>query len=159
MESEQRSRWIKMLASVFFLGYSPVASGTVGTLGGVFLYLLVQNFVWMQAALILVLFFAGVRLCTEAEKAFKERDSHFIVIDEVLGFLITMFGFVHPSWLLITIGFFINRAFDICKPYPLRKLEDLRGGWGVMLDDVGAGIYSNILLRVILAVLTQTSIL
>ncbi len=143
---------IKAGASALFLGYCPVASGTVGTLGGVLLYLIIQQSFWLQVALISGLFFAGVWLSTRAEKIFGEKDPSRIVIDEVLGFLVTMLGIPSSVWPVLVMAFVLNRFFDIWKPFPLRKLEELPGGWGVMLDDVGAGVYSNLVLRVILAI-------
>jgi phosphatidylglycerophosphatase A len=119
---------------------------------GVLLYLAVRHFFWLQVALILALFFLGSILSSKAEQLFKERDSHRIVVDEVMGFLITMFGMGRVDWPILVVAFLLNRACDIWKPFPIRKLEDLPGGWGIMLDDFGAGIYSNMILRVILAI-------
>ena len=152
MSAKQTDTLVKVIASVFFLGYVPVASGTVGTLVGLLLVLAARNALWVYAALTVVLFAVGIWASAEAEVIFKERDSHFIIIDEVVGFLITMFGIHNRGWLILMIGFVLNRVFDILKPFPLRRWEDLPRGWGVMMDDVGAGIYSNLTLRILLAV-------
>jgi phosphatidylglycerophosphatase A len=81
-----------------------------------------------------------------AEIILGRTDSPLIVIDEIAGFLTAMF-MVPPGWLFIVSGFLIFRVFDIVKPWPLKRLEALHGGPGVMLDDVGAGIYTNLLLQ------------
>ncbi len=149
-------RWkdwvVKAGASAGFVGYCPVASGTAGTLVGLLLFLLIQGSLWLHGAVLTLVFFAGVALSTRAERLYKEKDSHRIVIDEVAGFLVTMLGFSHVSWPVLAVAFVLNRVFDIFKPFGLRRLEKAPAGWGVMLDDVGAGIYSNLLLRGILAI-------
>ncbi len=144
--------WIKFFATVGFIGYCPVASGTAGTLVGLGMYVLVGRYFLLHLALTLVLLFFGVWLSSRAEQIFKEHDSHLIVVDELVGYLVTMLGIFDYSWHVLAIGFLLNRVFDIFKPFPLRKLEELPAGWGVMMDDVGAGILSNIVLRIILAV-------
>ena len=140
---------IKLAVTVFFLGYCPIASGTLGAFAGLLLFLGIKGYFWLQIALILGLLFIGAWLSTLAEDIFHEKDSHRIVLDEVVGFLITMVGIAHPSWAVLIIGFVLNRIFDIYKPFPLKSLEKIPGGWGVMLDDVGAGIYANLALRLL----------
>ena len=144
---------IKLAASFFFLGYAPVASGTVGALGAVPLYWIMPKALWLYAAVTAVLFFLGVWVCTRAEQVFGKKDSSRIVIDEVVGFLVTMAGISSRSWLVIAIGFLLSRFFDIWRPYPVNKLESCPHGWGVMLDDVAAGVYANLALRAIMKIL------
>ena len=144
--------WVKLAASVFFIGYCPFGSGTLGSVAGLLLFLLVQGYFWLQFALVIGLLCLGIWLCTLAEGVFKEKDSHKIVLDEVVGILITLLGVPILGWPVLLMGFFLNRMFDIYKPFGIRKLENIPGGWGVMLDDVGAGLYSNLALRVILAI-------
>jgi len=79
------------------------------------------------------------------------KDSYRVVIDEVAGMFISVL-FVPPDWKWMLIGFVLFRFFDIAKPLYIRRLEALKGGWGVMLDDVLAGIYANILLQIIILV-------
>ena len=85
----------------------------------------------------------------EAEKVFKKKDSRLIVIDEMAGFLVTLF-LIPWNAKSIAAGFFLFRLIDIVKPFPIRRLERLPGGWGVVTDDVLAGIYANAILRVIM---------
>ena len=150
---------IKFLASGFGLGYSPVAPGTMGTLGGLFLYLLLPaNMLWVHAGVIVLLFFCGVWAATRVEQFLKEKDAQIIVLDEVVGFLIAVFFLPRDSWLILPAGFVLFRLFDIFKPFPLQRLERIPKGWGVMLDDVGAGTYTNLILRVMLVVFSRVSL-
>ncbi len=87
--------------------------------------------------------------CGAAEIIFSKRDSERIVIDEISGFLVAM-GFYPPEPMYVLLGFILFRFFDIAKPFPIKKLETLGGGYGVVADDVVAGIYSNLALRVCL---------
>jgi phosphatidylglycerophosphatase A len=89
---------------------------------------------------------AGIWAAGHAELILGQKDSPSIVIDEIAGFLTAMF-MVPSGWSFIVPGFLLFRMFDIIKPWPLRRLEELHGGPGVMLDDVGAGVYTNIMLQ------------
>ncbi len=138
---------IVFLASGVYTGYSPFASGTVGTLVGIPLYLMLPHR-QPPLYLILTLLFIGaaIRLSHKAEIIFDAHDSGRIVIDEIAGFLVAMF-LLPASWGYILAAFFIFRAFDVAKPPPVRYLEKLPGGYGVVLDDVMAGIYTNLVLQ------------
>lgn len=158
MNSSRRRGWgIKLLAGVFGLGYSPIAPGTFGAAGGVggliLLGVLFPGFVpgsWSNLGagyliFLAVFFLAGVHLSSRAEKEWRRRDDHRIVIDEAFSVFITYLALpVTP--LILVAGFVLNRVFDVAKPFPIRKLEKLPAGWGVMLDDLAAGIYSRIAL-------------
>jgi phosphatidylglycerophosphatase A len=100
---------------------------------------------------IVALTFAGTWAATRVERLFRRKDPKPVVIDEVVGQLITLlFVPFSASLRVIVIGFFVFRAFDILKPYPIRRLESFRGGIGIMADDVLAGVYGSILMLVIL---------
>jgi len=159
--SRRRGRGVKLLAGVFGLGYSPVAPGTVGAAGGVGGLLLLRwafpGFVpgsWPELSagyliFLAVFFLAGVQLSTRAEKEWRQRDDHRIVIDEAFSVFITFLALpVTP--LILAAGFILNRVFDVAKPFPIRKLERLPAGWGVMADDLMAGIYSRIALGLLI---------
>ena len=90
-------------------------------------------------------------MSTLAVKIYKNKDPGQIVIDEVCGYLFTMI-LIPFGWVNVIAGFFLFRALDILKPYPIRKLEKLRDGYGVVLDDVLAGIYANILMQIFIRV-------
>jgi phosphatidylglycerophosphatase A len=158
-----------LIATGLFSGYSPWASGTAGTAVGLLLYLIPG----MEAPLtlsiaIIIGFFAGVwssarvaavvghRLTRSAELAkaafqkdtakdeHKTADPSIVVIDEIVGMWITLL-FLPKTIPVMIIGFFAFRAMDIIKPQPARYLEHVPNGWGIMLDDVIAGVYANLL--------------
>ena len=142
-------KWaIKFIATGFFAGYSPFVSGTTGSLVGIAIYLSLRSLPYHHYLLLVVLlFFLAVWICREAESIFKEKDSGKIVIDEIVGFLGAMFLLPFESKFIVA-SFLLFRFFDWWKPFPIRKLEKLKGGWGVMLDDVLAGVYANIVLQI-----------
>ena len=141
-------RFVVFFATGCYAGYAPGAPGTFGTLVAIPLCYLLSRLSWVYAIFPLGLFTGfAVWMSAEAEKVFKKKDSGLIVIDEVAGFLVTLI-FIPWSAKNVVIGFFLFRAMDIVKPFPIRSLETkLPGGWGVVGDDVLAGIYANVALR------------
>jgi phosphatidylglycerophosphatase A len=141
---------IKLFATGFGFGYSPVASGTAGTAIGIPLYFVLSHFsgiVYLCATIAFTIF--SIFIADRAEKLFQKKDDGRIVIDEIVGFLWTM-NFVSPSLIHIVFGFVMFRLFDIFKPYPARYFQDrLPGGYGIVMDDVAAGIYANIMLLIL----------
>ena len=140
---------ICVVFSTFFgVGYVPGAPGTAGTLGAVgvvYLLSLAGGAVFYSAftlGLILVSFIAADR-CVPI---FKREDPPEVVIDEVCGFLVCMF-LVPLNPVNLALGFFLFRFFDIAKPFPIRKAENLPGGYGIVMDDVLAGVYGNLCLQ------------
>jgi phosphatidylglycerophosphatase A len=130
-----------------YAGRFPVAPGTAGTIVGIFLYAVMKNLApGPYFTLCILISLLGTWAAGRAESILGTKDSASIVIDEIAGFLLAMF-MVPTSWGFIAAGFLLFRAFDIVKPWPLRRLHELHGGLGVMLDDIGAGIYTNILLQ------------
>ena len=134
------------IATVFGIGYVPVAPGTFGSAAGLALWMLLPASVAVQGATIVALFVMGSIAGNAAERHFGRTDPRHVVIDEVMGMLITLFlnsvG-VRGAFL----GFLIFRAADVIKPYPADRLERLHGGVGVMADDAMAAIYANLALR------------
>ena len=138
------------IATAFGIGYFPFAPGTVGSAVGLLLWALLPQEPAAQAAAILALFAVGSWCGTVAERHFGGTDPGPVVIDEVMGMLITLF--MHPvGWPGALTAFFLFRAFDILKPYPADRLEHLPGGVGVMADDGMAAIYANLTLWALLA--------
>jgi phosphatidylglycerophosphatase A len=130
-----------------YAGRFPVAPGTAGTIVGIFLYAVMKNLApGPYFALFILISLLGTWAAGRAESLLGTKDSASIVIDEIAGFLLAMF-MVPTSWGFVAAGFLLFRAFDIVKPWPLRRLQDLHGGPGVMLDDIGAGIYTNLVLQ------------
>ena len=148
------TRLAVFLATAGYSGYFPIAPGTVGSAVGLIVYLIVW---WtassgVEVSLIVGLFAAGVWAGTIAERYFGGIDPGPIVLDEVVGMLITL-AFVPVNLYGALAGFFLFRLFDVIKPFPAGRLEKLHGGLGVMADDAMAAIYGNISLRVLVALL------
>lgn len=142
------TRLAVFIATVGYCGYFPFAPGTVGSAAGLVFYLLVW---WtgspiVEVGLIAALFAVGVWAGTPAERYFGGVDPGPIVIDEVVGMLITL-AFIPVGWTGALAGFFIFRVYDVIKPYPAGRLEALHGGFGVMADDAMAAVYANVSLR------------
>lgn len=132
----------KALATALGAGYSPVAPGTCGTLVTAPLaYALAPLAVWQFALVVLAVIAVGIWAAERADRAWGTHDSGRIVIDEVAGYLATMTLVDRGHWVPLAVGFVVFRALDIIKPPPIRWLdENLPGGWGVVLDDVAAGV-------------------
>ena len=144
--------FVLLMATFFYFGKSPFAPGTVGTLGGVILYFLLQSLgvsAAVYAIFLIALIFFSVWVSTRAAHYLGEKDPSAVVIDEVAGFLVTMYGIPQYGWIIVT-GFILNRILDIYKPFPAMQIQELKGGWGIVLDDVISSFYANLLLRLIL---------
>jgi phosphatidylglycerophosphatase A len=134
------------LATVFGVGYIPIAPGTFGSLAGLLLWVLLPESPIAQLLAIVMLFVAGSWSGSIAERHFGRTDPGEVVIDEVMGMLITLF--LNPvGWRGATVAFFVFRAADVVKPYPANQLEKLPGGIGVMADDGMAAVYANVAVR------------
>jgi phosphatidylglycerophosphatase A len=144
------SRFFLILATGFGVGYSPIAPGTLGTLIAIPIYYFLSEIPLPLYEITLIGFlFLSVWISENAEKFFRKKDDPRIVIDEIIGFLITMF-WIPKTTRFILIGFFLFRFFDILKPFPIRLIDKrLKGGFGVVLDDVIAGVYANVILYII----------
>jgi len=140
--------FIIFFSTGFYSGYCPVAPGTAGTLIGVCFFWCFSKFPPSLYFITTGAFtFLAVWIADGAENVFQKKDAPLIVIDEISGFLVTM-SLAPWSWFNVGVGFFIFRFFDIIKPFPGRWVEKrLPGGWGIVLDDVIAGIYANIILQ------------
>ncbi len=150
-----RMRVSVFLASMFGSGFFPFASGTFTTLViGVPLCLVGLLWTPWVPLLALLLCCAGVPLAARAERILGRKDSGIITIDEAAGFLVTMVA-VPLTPLYLGVGFVLFRFFDIFKPPPINMLQNLPRGWGVMMDDVVAGIYANLILQILRYVLTM----
>lgn len=138
-------RFFKMMASGLGAGYSPVASGTAGSLVAIPLVLLLLPLpMTTYLATVITFTFLAIWVSDHAQLIYKQHDSHYIVIDEIVGMLFTFVG-QEPHWLTIVTGLILFRAFDIWKPFPCRRIDQrVKGGLGIVLDDVVAGIYANI---------------
>ena len=142
-------RIAKITATFFGIGYFPAAPGTVATAVGAGLAFMLSGHGWAYVAVTAVVVIAGIPLCGHVEKALGQKDPGIIVLDEVAGILIAMAG-LPMTWPVVISVFFLFRAFDMFKIYPVNKCEALPGGWGIMLDDVMAGVYANLVMRIAL---------
>jgi phosphatidylglycerophosphatase A len=149
IENSAINKVILLLSSGTYLGYIPIASGTFGSLWGLPLFywlsglFLSTQFFFITGSIFLAVFLAG-----KSEKIWRKKDPSQVVIDEIVGYMTAMFGLTF-SWKIAVLGFVLFRAMDIFKPYPIRKIDQrIPGGWGIVLDDVLAGIYCQIILRV-----------
>ena len=133
------------IVSCGFLGCSPFAPGTVGTLGGVAIAWALRGtgamFPWWVALACVLLYAISAPLGPWAEQYAGRKDPGIFVMDEVIGYLVTIAWFTGPSYLAMGVAFFVFRFFDIFKPPPARQMEHLPGGHGIILDDVFAGVW------------------
>ena len=142
------------LATCGPVGYVPLAPGTAGSLVGLACYGAVRLLGgdWTQLALAAAVTGCGVWAATAAERHFGRSDPGHVVIDEVAGMLLTLL-WLPVTWQGAAAGFCLFRLFDVVKPFPARRLERLRGGWGIMADDIAAAAYAHVALRILLPAL------
>lgn len=137
------NRVIRVIATGFGSGYCPYLPGTAGSLVAVLISYYCRFELWQ----ILLLSFFGVYICQKAELLLQQHDSPHIVFDEFCGIFIATWKAASP--LAFLTAFILFRLFDMLKPYPINKLQELSGGWGVMADDIGAGIAARVILGLI----------
>jgi phosphatidylglycerophosphatase A len=158
--TERRTGWAIWIATAAGAGYFPVAPGTAGSAVGVVLVVVLARLhlggTWasvLLGAVSVSLFALGVWAAGEAEKFFGCVDPRQVVIDEVVGQMLTFLLIPHATWKWLLGGFLLFRAFDIVKPFPARQAERIPRGWGIMVDDVVAGLYGIAALTVLKLVL------
>jgi phosphatidylglycerophosphatase A len=152
-EKRPAAVWI---ATCLGTGFAPIAPGTFGSLWGLGLVVVIGRLPTPQPWKSMILALAALGLCAigigaagEAEKFFGRKDPGQVVIDEVVGQMITLLARPDASWEWLLAGFVLFRALDILKPFPARRLERAPAGWGIMLDDVAAGVYGLIALTIL----------
>jgi len=134
------------VATVGGIGYAPIAPGTFGSVAGLALWWVLPPRTVVHAVAIIALFVVGSWAGSVAEAHFGRIDPAQVVIDEVMGVVITLF--LNPvGWAGALLAFLLFRLFDVIKPYPSNRLEKLHGGVGVMADDGMAAVYANVALR------------
>jgi phosphatidylglycerophosphatase A len=141
-----------LIATAGYVGYAPIAPGTAGAAVGLVAYAAIRatGSATLEVFAILAVLVIGTWSADRVERRFG-KDPGLVVIDEVVGMLVTL-AFIDLTLPGVVIGFLVFRVFDIIKPFPAGRLENLHGGPGIMLDDVVAGLYGNILLRVLIAI-------
>jgi phosphatidylglycerophosphatase A len=142
------------IATCGYLGYVPVAPGTFGSAAGLVVFAAVR---WsgspaLELAVIILLFAVGVWSANAAERHFGGVDPAPVILDEVVGMLVTL-AFLPVNITGAIVGFLLFRLFDVVKPWPANRLEALHGGLGVMADDAMAGVYGNVAMRLLVVAL------
>jgi phosphatidylglycerophosphatase A len=137
--------FLKLIGSGLGTGYSPLASGTVGSFAALLIWILLPSLsALQQASLIVVTFFIGVPICTQMEAEYGHDPSQ-ATFDEFVGQWVSLFLLPKtPAYLAAS--FILFRALDVWKPFPARDSQKLPGGWGIMVDDLIVGVYVCILL-------------
>ncbi len=154
---KQKQDIFTVLSTLLGIGFIPFMPGTFGTLAGVIVYLSIPE-AWLNyfpllyyyISAIVALYFIGVYITGKAEKKLG-HDSGSIVFDEFVGYMICVM-FLPKSYLLAIYTFAIFRVFDIAKPQPIRLTQKLKGGWGVMTDDVLAAVFTNLFMQIMIRI-------
>jgi phosphatidylglycerophosphatase A len=141
------------IATCGYIGYAPVAPGTFGSAAGLLVFMAVRSTgsYAAEGAAIVILFLIGVWSGTQAEHHFGGIDPAPVVMDEVVGMLITL-AFIPVNWMGALVGFLVFRLFDVFKPWPAARFERLPGGLGVMADDGMAAVYGNLVMHGLIAI-------
>jgi phosphatidylglycerophosphatase A len=142
-----------ILASWFGSGLVPVASGTFGTLAAVPVLLCLDHLgMWIRPFILAITVGIAIWTAGRSQDLLGRNDPSEVVIDEVAGFLVTMF-LLPSTWLTLGLGFVLFRVFDVLKPYPVRQAESLSGGLGIVMDDLLAGVYAHLGVRILLVII------
>lgn len=142
---------VVFIASAGFVGFFPRCPGTLGSLWGVFIFWFMrEKTLFLQVSITILVILLGVFFSHLASKIVNQKDPEFVVIDEVAGMWVSVLGKV--SFLEYLFAFIIFRIIDIFKPFPLKRLERFKGGIGIMVDDIFAGIITNLLVSLIFTV-------
>jgi phosphatidylglycerophosphatase A len=141
---------VKLASTFFYTGFFPRAPGTAGSAAGLILALLVIRNSAVYILFFVMLLFLSLVVIRPAEVLFGRKDSKHIVIDEAAGMMAALL-FIPASPVTAISAFILFRTFDILKPFPIRRIELLPSPFGVLLDDIAAGIYANLILRAALA--------
>jgi phosphatidylglycerophosphatase A len=143
-----------MVATGFGSGYAPIAPGTAGSLLALVFYLIIPLTPWWWLVIVIIMTFIGIISSTYVER-YTKKDPGIVVIDEMAGQWLSLL-FLPRSLQIFIAAFFIFRILDIIKPFPADRSQKLQGGLGIMLDDLIAGIYTNIIIRIGLWGFTNT---
>ena len=162
--ADKKTLWAWVVATFFGIGFWKPGPGTAGSIAAALIWLIAGHFTitsttatsfasahelaWITAAAALLLLAIAIPAATFVARESGRKDPQIVVADEAVGQWITLIG-APPGWEYALIGLVLFRLFDITKPPPIRRIENLHGGWGIMLDDVGAGIYALVCLQII----------
>ena len=138
---------VKLLSTFFYIGYLPLAPGSMATIAGALIAYCLRDQIPAYVLVFAAITACGFLVSDRMEKIVGQKDPTCIVIDEVSGVMIAFF-LLPFSWPVIFTAFFLFRAFDMFKIYPVNKFEPMPGGVGVMMDDIVAGVYTNIVMQI-----------
>ncbi|MFT5387433.1 MAG: phosphatidylglycerophosphatase A [Candidatus Omnitrophota bacterium] len=140
---------IKMLTTWFYIGNSPFAPGSMASIAGAVMAIVLMNNLFLYFVVLIAVTVVGLMISGRMEKIVNKKDPGCVVIDEISGVMISYFLLpVDGNWNVIIATFFLFRAFDMFKIWPVNKFEDIGGGTGIMMDDVMAGVYTNIIMQI-----------
>lgn len=142
-----RRRTTNLVATFFYIGNLPFAAGTIASAAGALIYFLLRNNSFLYVFCFGIITALGFVSSGKMEKMLKQKDPDCVVIDEVSGIMLSLF-LLPPDLSVILTGFFLFRAFDMFKIYPANKYEEKGGSAGIMMDDIIAGIYTNITMHI-----------
>ncbi len=148
MSGRIKNSLFNLIVSICYIGYLPKGGGSVAALAGILFYLAIYKNPMIYLGILIILIISGIIMGDLAESVFNKKDPGRFVMDDFSGMLVALY-FVPPKPLFLISAFLIFRFCDIVKVYPIKRLEALKGGWGIMLDDVAAGLYANIFVRTI----------
>lgn len=142
----------EIIATFFYLGYFPVAPGTLGSLIAICIYFFIHNSMLVYVFVTLAFIILGFVFCGRAEDIIRKKDSPNIIIDEIAGMLLALFAVPFKAR-EIFLTFLLFRIFDILKIPPADTLQKRRGSLGMMSDDIVAALYANLIIQLVLRVL------
>jgi phosphatidylglycerophosphatase A len=137
------------ICTVLGIGYFPLAPGTFASILAALIFYLIQPHTSTLIFTITIAFCCGILFSKEVEKNDGKDPGH-IVIDELAGQWLTFLLLPKMTFLIILAGFFLFRLFDIMKPFGINRIQNMKNGWGVMMDDILAGLYSNIIIHILI---------
>lgn len=144
-----RNFLVKTLSTFFYVGFLPLIPGTIASLVGVAIFYFTGGNFWIMTLLAASIMILGFTVSGKAEKLFNKKDAKCIVIDEVAGMLLSLM-FLPFDIKYVIAAFVLFRLLDILKPYPANRIQDLKGSMGIMGDDIVAGLYTNLIMLIIL---------
>lgn len=139
---------VKLLSTFFYIGYLPFIPGTFASIFALFLFYLIKDNLFAYISLVFLLLVLGFLVTTQAEKIFAKKDPPIVVVDEVCGMLLSLVLVPYDLKLVIA-GFGLFRIIDAIKPYPINRIQNLRGSLGIMGDDILSGLYTNLVLQIV----------
>lgn len=141
------SEFVRLTSTFFYIGNLPMASGTIASLAGALLCVILSPSVVLYLVVLAAVTITGLLVGGPMEDIVKKKDPSCVVIDEISGIMLSFF-LLPMKWPVLITAFFLFRALDMFKLYPVEQFENFEGGLGIMMDDIVAGIYTNIIMQI-----------